>query len=1040
MEALVRLIVTNRSFALLFFLIVALAAWIQLPQIRISQYPDVELPTLVVEVVLPGASAAEIEQRVVDLIEDKLQSTRDLEDFDSYVYSSRAAITIQFEYGVDIDDEYVDVNSGINNIKGDFPPETEVTVLKQSPVDLLVSFVLAVTSDTATRGELSLGADRVSERLRRIPSLEDVEAHPPEEEIRVDLDLARLEAANVDVGESERAIRASNQYLPTGTFTVGDRALSVLAFGSGYRSLEQIRDTMIINREGTALALRDLATVRRVLERDPVLAHLDGRPTVLVTAKLAEDANVFETRSSMAAALEDVPLGEDVSLVWLYDAEPGVAAKLRELSENILAGVAILALVLLFSVGLRSAFIITLTLPAALFLSLVGLSFTDYGIQEISLAGFIIALGLIVDNGIVVTENAFKLSHYRSMGHEEAAIVGTSAVVSPLLSSTATTALAFAPLYLLTSVTGLFLHSLVVVIWLCLASSLVAAIVISSFLIARIGTDNRVPFLPSPPSFLVALIPFRDRVYRRVLAWFIRHPLVLLAITAVLLAVAVTAGTRLPVILFPESEDPFFTVNVEAPRDRSSEALDALVRQLEAEVAAHPDVRSCGSVSGEAFPFVNTGIARVSTRRNNGQLFCTVPFRDAARLEALVGELNRQLDAHRALADIEASAFVVGGKGDIPDVRVELSGPRIERVREVAAAFEAHLGAADLPGAATVRNDGVSRFFAIDYTFRERVANALAVDRGSVDRVLALITHGREIDQFRDGSGDEVPIVLRAEADTEDPLNLLDRVYVTARTGGRVPLGQVIAMSYTEDEYDIEHGWFRPRVGIEVTAAPGASVEELTAAVRAEVEAFDLPDDFGHEIDGKVADRTAAFGGMGKYVGIITLVILAIFVFQFGSLAQPLIICLAIPLSFVGAFLLLWGTDQPMSFLAFIGLTSLMGIVINNSILLVDEGNQLLLDRPQDEVAEIAIEAGRSRFMPILLTSVTSIVGLLPLALGSTMFKALAIVVIGGLATSTFLTLLCIPVLYAYTTSRRARAARVTHDWDGQSGLGETGA
>lgn len=1040
MEAFVRLIVTNRSFALLFFLIVALAAWIQLPEIRISQYPDVELPTLVVEIELPGASAAEIEQRVVDLIEDKLQSTRDLEDFDSFIYSSRAFITIQFEYGVDIDDEYVDVNSKINNIKSDFPVATEVRVLKQSPVDLLVSFVLAVTSDTATFEELDQSATRVGERLRRIPSLEDVEEHAPEEEVRIDLDLARLESANLDVGEVERAIRASNQYLPTGTYTVGDRALSVLAFGEGYRSLEQIRDTMIINRQGSALALRDIATVRRVLKRDPVLAHLDGRPAVLVTAKLAEDANVFETRASMEQALEGLVLGEDIELVWSYDATPGVASKLRELSENILAGVAILAVVLLFSVGLRSAFIITLTLPAALFLSLVGLSFTNYGIQEISLAGFIIALGLIVDNGIVVTENAFKLHRYQGMNHAEAAITGTSAVVGPLLSSTATTALAFAPLFLLTSVTGLFLHSLVVVIWLCLASSLVAAIVISSFMISRIGTDNRVRFLPSPPSFLVALIPFRDRVYRSVLAFFIRRPVVLLGLVAALLTVAVAAGLRLPVILFPESEDPFFTVNVEAPRDRSAEALDTLVRQLEEEVRAHPEVQSCSSVSGEAFLFVNTGIARVSTRRNNGQIFCTVTFRDALRLEALVDELGVELGRHAALADIEASAFVVGGKGDIPDVRVEVSGPRIDRVRAVAERLEAHLTVADLSGVATVRNESISRFFAIDYSFRERVANALAVDRGSVDRVLALITHGREIDQFRDGTGEEVPIVLRAEADTEDPLNLLDRVYVTARTGARVPLGQVIDMSFTEDEYDIEHGWFRPRVGIEVTAAPGASVDVLTEAVRESVEAFELGDDFGYEIDGKVADRTEAFGGLGKYVGIIVLVILAIFVFQFGSLTQPIIICLAIPLSFVGAFLLLAATDQPMSFLAFIGLTSLMGIVINNSILLVDEGNQLLVDRPEAEISEIAIEAGRSRFMPILLTSVTSIVGLLPLALGATMFKALAIVVIGGLATSTFLTLICIPVLYAFTTTRRQDAQRVTHDWDGHSGLGGSGS
>lgn len=1038
MEAFVRLIVTNRSFALLFFLIVLLAAWIQLPQIRISQYPVVELPMLTIEVSLPGASALELQQRVVDPIEDKLQSTRDLDEFISWIYNSRAIIEITYEYGIDIDDAYVDVNSRVNNIKSEFPAGTEVTVLEQSPVDLLISFVLAVGSGAASIEELRQASSAVAERLRGISSLEDVEALAPEEEIRIDVDLGRIERGKLGVDEIERALRASNQYLPTGTFTVGDRSLSVLAFGSGYRDLEQIRDTMIINRDGAALALRDVATVRRVLKKDVELPRVDGLPAFLVTAKLAEDANVFETRALMTATLADLRLPEGVELHWLFDVEPGVGHKLRELSWNILAGVGILAVVLLFSVGLRSAFIITLTLPAALFLSLIGLSFTDYGIQEISLAGFIIALGLIVDNGIVVTENAYKLNHYRGLSHAEAAIKGTSAVISPLLSSTATTALAFAPLYLLTSTEGLFLHSLVVVIWLCLVSSLVAAVVISSVLIARIGTENSVPFLPSPPSLLIALIPFRDGTYRRVVGYFIRRPWLLAVLVALLLAVSLRVAAGLPVILFPESEDPYFTVSVEAPRDRSGAALTELLHQLQEEVSTAPGVELCGSVAGEPFPFVNTGIDSVPVWRNNGQIFCSVDFRDAARMQALLGNLNEDFERHAALADIEASAFVVGGAGDVPDVELKLSGPRIDDVRALGVRLEQALLDADIPGVAAINSDARSPFFAVNFSFRERVANALGVDRRAVDRVLTLITHGREIDEFRDESGDGVPMVLRAESDTIDPLNLLDRVYVTAQSGGQIPLSQVVDMTFTEDEFDIVHERFRPRISIEIAAAPGVSVNALTAAARDQVEAFEIPDGFDFEIGGTIADQASAFGGMGKYVGVIALVVLAIFVFQFGSVLQPLIICTAIPLSFIGAFLLLGITAQPMSFLAFIGLTSLMGIVVNNSILLVDEGNRLLQARPELSVADAAIEAGAGRFMPILLTSVTSIVGLLPLALGSSMFKALAIAVIGGLLTSTFLTLLCIPVLYTLTTPDSRSARRLTQDWSGDSSLGET--
>lgn len=1038
METIIRYIVSNRSFTLLFFLIVVVAAWIKLPEIRISQYPVVELPTLMINVLLPGASSSEIEQRVVSVIEEKLQNTRNLESFETDIYNSYASIQIQYDYGVDIDDEYVDINSKINNIKSDLPDKAEVTVLKQSPVDLIVSFVLGVTSETASPRQLEQVSDALTQKLRQLKTIEEVKEIHPEEEIRIDLDLARIEAARLDVDGIEKAIKGNNQYLPTGVFNVGDKALSVLAFGSGYTSLEAIRDTLIINKDGKALSVRDVATVRRHREQNAVIASVDGKPAVLVTMKLSETANIFDTRAALQELVDNLDKPDGIEVVWLFDAEEGVAYKLDELGSNVLAGVAILALVLLFTVGLRSALIITALLPCALFLSVIGLSFTEYGIQEISLAGFIIALGLIVDNGIVVTENAYKLHHYGGHTHEEAAILGTSSVIMPLFSSTATTALAFAPLYLLTSTTGLFLHSLVAVIWLCLGASLIAAIVISSVLIARFGTENKLPFIPSPPSFLIALIPFRDNVYRKVLVYFIRHPFILLGLVAGLFAVTGMVASKLPVIVFPDSEDPYFTVSIEAPLDRNEEYLQALTRDIQDIVASREHVEICGSVSGTTFPMVNTGIPRVPTRRNNAQIFCSVDFRNAQQLQTLVTEINADLKKFEADASVEATTFAVGSPGGIGDVEVKLSGPRIHQVRDLGAQLEQHLKDSNIEGLGTTESDAKSRYFALSIEFNERRANALGVNRSSVDKVLVMITHGKEIDKYRDGSGEEYAIVLRAEADSMDPLNVFDRIFVTSRIGAKIPLSQVVEISFKEDEFDIKHAMFKPQISIDVDVAQGHSVAKLTEDVIAAVDKFEMPPGYSVDYDGKLAEQADSFGGMGKYVGIIGLIVLAIFVFQFGSIIQPLIICAAIPLSFIGAFLLLYPLDQPISFLAFIGLTSLMGIVINNSILLVDEGNHLRDSDPSMAISEVAINAGINRFMPILLTSVTSIVGLLPLAMGESMFKALAIVVIGGLSTSTFLTLICLPVLYAFTTRKSSKVVLITHDWSGQSTLGES--
>ncbi|MFN3235896.1 MAG: efflux RND transporter permease subunit, partial [Pseudomonadales bacterium] len=744
-----------------------------------------------------------------------------------------------------------------------------------------------------------------------------------------------------------------------------------------------------------------------------------GQPAVLVSMKLSADANIFAARREIQKVIEQQQQADDIEIRWLFDAEIGVSAKLRELGLNVLQGVAILALVLLFAVGYRSAFIISMMLPAALFMSLVGLAFTDYGVQEISLAGFIIALGLIVDNGIVVTENAYKLNFYRGHAHPEAAVLGTSSVIMPLLSSTATTALAFAPLFLLTSDTGLFLHSLVAVIWLCLAASLVAAVVMSSVLIARLGTEPQVKYLPTLPSFLVALIPFRDGIYRNAVFHFIYHPGQLALIVLGLFVLTGFAASQLRVIVFPESEDPYFTVDIKAPMDRNHEYMRGLTQQVTNAVLAREGVEQCSSVQGGSFPMVNTGASRVAVRRSNSQLFCSVNFRDAVRLRTLINNINQELATFSAKADVRASSFAVGSGAPLGDIEVHLRGQSVLTLRDTAVALENQLQAAGPNGLDRIDSDASSRYFALQVEFEERRASALGIPRSAVDRVLIMMMHGVEIDALRHPDGNEYSIVLRTEADTEDPLNVFDRMFVRSAAGVSVPLSQVVSVTFSEDEYDILHEKFEPRVSLRIFAAESVSVDALTAEVQTLVASFDLPAGVKVDFGGQLAQQADSFGGLSKYVGIIILVVLAIFVFQFGSVVQPLVICAAIPLSFIGAFLFLYVADEPMSFLAFIGLTSLMGIVINNSILLVDEGNQLRDENPDMSIQEVAVTAGSNRFMPILLTSITSIAGLLPLALGSSMFKSLSVAVIGGLATSTFLTLVCVPVLYAYTTRRK---------------------
>ncbi|MDA0979212.1 MAG: efflux RND transporter permease subunit, partial [Proteobacteria bacterium] len=934
---------------------------------------------------------------------------------------------------------YVDINSKINNIMAELPDETEITVAKQSPIDVIVSFVVAVVSNTARDEERVAVAETLKHRLRDVPNLAEVEVLKPQQEIRVELDLARLHHYGIDVTQVHQAIQGNNRFLPTGTFEMGNKAISVLAFSGGYKSLDALRDTMLITNSGSALALRDVATVTQAIDKNALRTRVDGAGATFLTMKMSADANVFTVRGHIQEVITSMQpeLPVDLRIEWLFNVADGVDFKLRQLITNILQGIAILTLVLLFSVGWRSGLVIAMMLPISLLLSVVGLSVTDYGVQEISLAGFVISLGLIVDNGIVVGENVFKNETYRGMSSMEAAIDGASSVMSPLLSATATTALAFAPLFLLTSPTGLFLHSMVATIWLCLAASLISAVVFSTMLMSRFGTRKTIAGLPNPPSFLSYLTPIRDGVYVKLLRHLIIHPWQLFAGILVLLAVTGLIASRLDVIVFPDSEDPFFTVTIEAPADRSRDYVDNLAMDVRQIVAREEHVKHCGTVVGGGFPFVHTGIQNSGNGRNNATLFCTVDFRDSGEINALTARINAGLAERTADANILATPMVLGGEPGFSDIEIHLTGPRIERVREEARKFGEYFQQQELQGIQYTDNPASSRWYAVDIRFKERTANAVGVTRTQVDQMLVLLTFGAEVDTFRDSDGNDFPIMLRANTDVDDPFSVFDRVFITSTTGEQIPLSQVVEYSFVEDEHDIRHEMFQPDLKIGITASPYYPVPKLTEEVRQVVDAYELPEGFAFEIKGEVANTEKAFSGAGRNLGLVSLVVLAIFVLQFKSLLQPAIILVAIPLSFIGAFIMLWIAGQPISFLAFIGLTSLMGIVINNSILLVDEGNQLRGLNPEQSMVEVAIRAGVNRFMPIVLTSVTSIFGLLPLALGNSMFKGLAVVIIGGLTTSTFLTLLCVPVLYSLLT-RSTTTVSVTDGWSGRSELGET--
>jgi multidrug efflux pump subunit AcrB len=1026
MHSLITFVVANRLFAVVFALAILLLAWARLPYLEIAQYPNIEVPMLTINVTLPGASSVEMERRVVNKMEDTLERVRHLKKVTSRITNSYAQIVIEYERGIAIDNEYTVIYAMLNNLKPELPADVEMVVLKQNPTDRIVSFILGISSPLLDREERSKLAEELKKRLRTVKGIENLTIMKPDEEIRITLDPARMGRYGVGFDQVLQSLQQNNLFLPTGKLTLTDKTFSLMSQSGGFNGVADIASEKIISNNGSAIALSELATVEKVIKDNAILTRVGNDQAQWVTMKLNKSANVFTVKAQLQAitAKFQAEVGDQVQVSWLFDVEEGVSAKLGQLLSNILSGIAILAVVLLLAVGYRSALIITLMLPVALFLSIVGLSLTDYGIQEISLAGFIISLGLIVDSGIVVTENAFKLETYSGYEREQAAITGTASVMVPLISSTLTTALAFAPIFFLDSITGLLLHSLAATIWLCLAASLVAAMVFAALLLARMGTNSRVSWLPNIPSFMNGLKPTRDIAYVACLRYFIRKPWLLFVSVLSAVAVSLWLAAGLDVIIFPDSEEPYFTVTINADKDRSTAFMTELSAEILTIVSQNEDVEQCSSITGATFPGVHTGIRWLPSASNVGTVFCKVNFRNREKLNALTNKIDARLSGVTAAAKLETSAFINGDGVDSYDVEVRLQGESISAIRTQANEIEAYLRVANIDGIAFYNNPAQPNWFALNIVYRENAANALGVSKTNINQALVMLTHGYEAGEFIGVEGQALPIMLKLDSNITDPLSVFDRVFVSSDRGEQIPLSALVDLVYAEDEFDIYHKQFGPELAIGINGKPGYPVDRLTADIQQTLADYPLKPDLTLAYGGKLAAADDAFGSAGRYVGIIGLVILGIFVLQFKSFVQPLIVLAAIPLSFIGAFILLWVTGLPLSFIAFIGLTALMGIVINNSILLIDEGNTLFQSNAAQTAAEVAISAGVNRFMPIVLTSLTSVCGLLPLAVGDSMFQPLAVVVIGGLTTSAILTLICVPVLYALLT-RPKRPLRV---------------
>ena len=800
------------------------------------------------------------------------------------------------------------------------------------------------------------------------------------------------------------AIQSDNANIPAGFIDIGARTFSLKTAGP-YNSLEQVRDTVVGGAIGRIIRVRDLASVDWAGETLSYVGRYNSQRALFVTANQKDGFNTPHVQQDIDLALDryEQTLPKNIRLARGFEQARNVARRLNRLYLDFAIAVALVALTLL-PLGLRAAGVVMIALPLSLAVGIAALYFLGFSLNQISIAGFVVALGLLVDDSIVVVENIAR--HLRAGATRiEAALSGTQQIFGAILGCTATLILAFLPLIALPGNAGKFIRVLPTAVVTTIIGSLLIALFIIPFLASRL--------LPKQGAaqhnvLLERVMGVIHRYYRPALHYCLARPraTALSAIGGSLLLSALLMpflGTS----LFPKADTPQFLISVDTPNGSSFEATDRALRFVEARLATTPAVSGYFANLGHGNPQIYYNHIVRNNASNYAEVFVLLKrfeTHDTPKLlEALRADFNRYPAAH-----IYVKEFVQGQPISAP-IAVRVVGEDLGTLDMLARRVQQII--AQTPGTRDVSNPLRVPRTNLRLQIDTQKAALLGVSTIEIDRAARLSVAGLSAGTMTADNGEQYNIMVRTPVGARANLEALNQVKVTTRSGALLPLSQLATPVFERAPTVIQRFNRQRAITIDAEVMNGLNTGRITADVVRNLTAMAWPRGYDFKLGGEAESSAESFAGIGTAIIVALFGIFAILVLEFGSFKATLIVLTVVPLGLMGGLLMLLLTGNDISFVASIGFVALIGIEIKNSILLVDFTNQL---REQGVALDEAIErAGETRFLPILLTSATAIGGLLPLALQNiALYSPMCWVIIGGLITSTLLARLVTPVIY----------------------------
>ncbi|EAT11003.1 efflux RND transporter permease subunit [Bermanella marisrubri] len=993
------------------FVLLGVVAYLTMPR---AEDPQFDFPAVSVLVVNPGTTPKDMESLVVDPIEESINELEDIKFIKTNIEDGLARMQVEFLYGSDPDEKYDDVVTAINNVRDELPSSiAKLETKKISPSEVGI-LQYALSSRSSDYVELRRYGERLENALERLGGVKRVDLDAMADlEVQVSVNPGTMHALGLSLSQVKQAVESASYNIPGGHVHAGDRRFSVLTSGD-FSSVEQLERVLIASVNGKNIYLDNIASIQLTDGLPSYRGYYQGETAVFLNVIQRQGTNIFNVVESIKGyvAEYETTLPNDLTLSLVNDQSTSVETRVNGFFSNLIQGLVLVAAACLWVLGRGPSVVVVLAIPISIFIAIGWLDFTGYALQQMSIVGLVIALGLLVDNAIVVVENILRLKR-DGYSAQQASALGSDQVSMAIASGTLTTILSFVPMLLMQNGSGTFIRSMPVTVVLTLLASLLVALTLTPLIMKKVlskqGDLNSVKTTKAS-DFLDGVA---KGMYATKLKTALARPKTVIGIAIATFVFALMLFPFIGVSLFPKAEKPMILVNIELPEGASFYQTEQAAFDIEDQLAGYALIEDVVVNVGRGNPRIYYNVSPDRQTPNFAQLFVHLSKADLSEVEPFVEQLRKDLN-RTAGVRVFVKEFHQGPPSEAP-ISIRVVGHDWQSVRQGAAQVESIMR--NTQGTVNVDNPIGKEKLDLKLNINRDKAAMLGISLSQLDQDIRAALVGSYMGIYKDEQGDEYDIVLRSSESDRPLLSVFEQLKVTSGSGALVPLKQIANLQMQSGMARFQHHNTRRMARVTSDVKSGFNTAALTQEVLQQVGELNLPSGVSISVGGEQENREESFGGMAKALIIALLGIFAVLVIQFRSFMQPLIVFTAIPFAATGAFFALFLTGYTFSFTAFVGLTSLVGIVVNNAIILVDYANQEQANGAN--IHDAILKSAQTRMTPILLTTLTTIGGLLPLTLsGSSMWSPMGWAIIGGLVVSTLLTLFVVPVLYTLFTPK----------------------